>query len=84
MTALVSVRGLRVSYPTRGWCDRRAAPRLAVDDVSFEIERGETLALVGESGCGKTTTARALLRLVAAHAGTIHFDGIDVRALRGE
>jgi peptide/nickel transport system ATP-binding protein len=60
---------------------RRPAPGShAVRGVSLTIARGETLALVGESGSGKTTTGRAILRLVAAEAGTIVFDGIDVRA----
>lgn len=75
--ALVSVRGLHVRY-----ADHRA-PR-AVNDVSFDIGRGETFALVGESGCGKTTTARALLRLMEPESGEIHFAGVDVRALQGE
>lgn len=50
----------------------------AVDGVSFEIEKGTTLGLVGESGCGKTTLARALLQLINIHSGRIHFDGIDL------
>jgi len=76
---LVSVRGLRVRYGGAG-----ARGRTAVDDVSFEIPRGDTLALVGESGSGKTTTARAMLRLVTPEAGEIRFDGTDLLALRGE
>jgi ABC-type microcin C transport system duplicated ATPase subunit YejF len=82
--ALVSVRGLRVRYPDRrGWRRGRARSIFAVNDVSFEIGRGDTLALVGESGCGKTSTARALLRIIEPEAGEIRFGGVDVRVLRG-
>jgi ABC-type glutathione transport system ATPase component len=79
---LLSVDGLRVRY------GQRAAPAAtqvnAVDGVSFEIRKGDTLALVGESGSGKTTTARAVLRLVRADAGRIAFDGITINDLHGE
>ena len=53
----------------------------AVSGVSFTVDRGEMVALVGESGCGKTTTAQAVLRLVESDSGTVHFDGVDVTAL---
>jgi oligopeptide/dipeptide ABC transporter ATP-binding protein len=53
----------------------------AVDGVSFEVQRGETLGLVGESGCGKTTTGLALLRLLEPTGGTVSFDGVDMNAL---
>ncbi len=53
----------------------------AVDDVSFTIERGKTLGIVGESGCGKTTTGRSILRLVEPTSGEVHFDGVDVMKL---
>ena len=80
--ALVSVRDLRVTHRVANVFGHQTT--IAVHGVSFDVARGETLALVGESGCGKTTTARALLRLIDADAGTIQYDGIDLRAMRGE
>jgi len=62
----------------------RGARFAAVDDVSFDVVRGETFAIVGESGCGKTTLARMLLRLIEADSGELRFDGRDLLALRGE
>jgi len=56
----------------------------AVDDVSFSIEQGKTLGVVGESGCGKSTTGRTILRLIEPTAGEINFDGIDIRKLKPE
>jgi ABC-type oligopeptide transport system ATPase subunit len=83
--ALMSVRNLMHTYPARrGLFGAAAVARPAVNDVSFDIAHGETLALVGESGCGKTTTGRAILRLIEPTSGRVTFDGIDVRALSRE
>ncbi len=79
---LLEVRNLRKYFPIkRGVFSRVSDYVKAVDDVSFSIRRGETLGLVGESGCGKTTAGRAVLRLIEPDAGEIEFDGIDLRAL---
>lgn len=84
-TPLVRVRNLTKHFPIRsGLLQRQTGAVKAVDGVSFDIAPGETLALVGESGCGKTTTGRTVLRLIEPTSGEIFFDGIDVRALRGE
>jgi oligopeptide transport system ATP-binding protein len=56
----------------------------AVDGVSFDVRRGETLGLVGESGCGKSTTGRAILQLYKPTSGQVHFDGVDLVSLKGE
>ncbi len=79
---LLSVRDLAVRFPLRvGAFGRVREEVLAVDGVSFDIWPGETLGLVGESGCGKSTTARAILRLLDANEGRIVFDGLDVGSL---
>ncbi|CAA9303054.1 MAG: Oligopeptide transport ATP-binding protein OppF [uncultured Gemmatimonadaceae bacterium] len=81
-SALLSVRGLTVHFPIRkGIFGRTAGHVRAVDGVSFDVMAGETLGVVGESGCGKTTTGRAVLRLIEPTAGDVRFDGHDVRAL---
>ena len=81
---LVRVEGLKKYFESGGGLlSRRGAPVKAVDDVSFDIRRGETLGLVGESGCGKTTVGRTLLRLYEPTAGRILFDGTDVAGLSG-
>ncbi len=56
----------------------------AVDDISFDIKRGETLGLVGESGCGKSTTGRAILQLHRPTSGKVIFDGVDLVKIDGE
>jgi oligopeptide transport system ATP-binding protein len=84
--ALVRVEELKLHFPVAaGWLlRRRTAWVQAVDGVSFEIHRGETLGLVGESGCGKTTVGRAILQVYRPTAGRVLFDGVDLTALRGE
>jgi oligopeptide transport system ATP-binding protein len=82
---LLQVRDLRKHFPVRrGMFGRVQEHLLAVDGVSFDLWRGETLGLVGESGCGKSTAGRALLRLLEPTGGEVRFDGIDVRALDRE
>jgi oligopeptide transport system ATP-binding protein len=82
---LLQVRGLAKHFPvSEGVLLSRAVGEVkAVDGVDFAIDRGETLGLVGESGCGKTTTGRCILRLENPTAGQILFDGRDVSQLRG-
>jgi peptide/nickel transport system ATP-binding protein len=79
---LLRVRGLEKHFPVRrGAFGGAHAEVKAVDGVSFDLWKGETLGLVGESGCGKSTTGRAILRLLEPTAGEVHFGGDDVRAL---
>jgi len=81
---LLRVEGLCKSYPVRKGAFGRVAQEVrAVDDVSFEIREGETFGLVGESGCGKTTVGRSVLRLIEPSAGRVYFDGQDVLSLGG-
>jgi len=81
---LLEVRNLKIHFPVRRGLLRRTVGYVqAVDDVSFHIGRGETLGLVGESGCGKTTVGRTILRLYEPTAGAILFEGQDIAALHG-
>ncbi len=82
--SLLSVQGLHKTFTMSGagMFDRKPHLRLAVDDVSFDVARGETFGLVGESGCGKSTVARCVLRLLTPSGGHVHFDGIDLGQLR--
>jgi oligopeptide/dipeptide ABC transporter ATP-binding protein len=87
MAALLEVRDLAKHFPLRDGVWRRLTgrpPRVlrAVDGVSFAVAPGETLGLVGESGCGKTTTARLILRAIEPTAGRVFFEGEDLTALR--
>jgi oligopeptide/dipeptide ABC transporter ATP-binding protein len=82
---ILSVEDLRVSFPVRGFFLQKPRSITAVAGVSFNIEEGKTLGLVGESGCGKTTTGMAILRLVKAESGRVLFKGKNLLDLpRGE
>ncbi len=90
---LLEVKNLKTWFPVRrGLLQRTVGNVKAVDDVSFFVRRGETLGLVGESGCGKTTVGRTILRLIPNSGGEVHFDGknvlaagaLDLRKLRRE
>ena len=82
---LVQVNNLYMYFPvTAGVMQRRVADVKAVDGISFFIKRGETLGLVGESGCGKTTTGRCILQLYKVTSGNITFEGKDLTTLKGK
>jgi oligopeptide/dipeptide ABC transporter ATP-binding protein len=81
---LVEVQHLVKYFPVRAGLMQRVVNWVkAVDDVSFTVKRGETLGMVGESGCGKTTIGRSMLRLVEPTSGSVHYDNKDVLKLRG-
>ena len=86
MGALLEVEGLTKHFPaSKGVILSRLGKSVqAVDDVSFSVAEGETLGLVGESGCGKSTTGRCIIRLLEPTAGRIRFENVDVRSLRGK
>jgi len=82
VTALLEVSNLTKDFPVGAdFLGRPHAQLRAVDDVSFALAPGETLGFVGESGCGKTTVGRLVLKLLAPTAGTIRFEGVDITSL---
>ena len=81
---ILEVKNLKVYYPLRGsWFAKRKYLK-AVDDVSFTVAAGETVGLVGESGCGKSSIAKALVRLENPSGGSIHINNIDISQLKGK
>ena len=82
---LLRVEGLKMHFPILAGVFRRKVGAVkAVDGVSFEVKRGETLGLVGESGCGKSTTGRAILQLYEPTAGNVYFEDTDLVSLKPE
>ena len=83
---LLRVKDLKKHFPiTRGIViQRQVGAVMAVDGISFDVHKGETLGLVGESGCGKSTTGRTILQLYRPTAGEVHFEGTDLVQLKGE
>jgi oligopeptide transport system ATP-binding protein len=80
---LVEVEDLKVHFPVRaGFFKTQVGTVKAVDGITFDVRRGETLGLVGESGCGKSTTGRAMIRLREPTSGTVRFDGVDLGSLK--
>lgn len=82
---LLEINNLKMYFPVKaGILNKTVNHVKAVDDVSFAIKKGETLGLVGESGCGKTTTGRAIIKLYEPTAGQIIYDGVDIAGLNGK
>ncbi len=82
---ILSVENLKVYFPIRTGVFSRVVDHVrAVDGINFDVYKGQTLGLVGESGCGKTTTGRAIVRLVPLTGGTVRFEGVDLSTVHGE
>ncbi|EHS57163.1 hypothetical protein WG8_3433, partial [Paenibacillus sp. Aloe-11] len=85
MSTLLEIRNLKKHYPIKkGLFSRQVGAVKAVDGINLTVQQGETLAIVGESGCGKSTTGRAILRLIEPTDGEILFNGTDIRKLNTE
>ena len=84
-TTLIDVKGLKVHFPIKGGLlSRTVATVKAVDGVDLFVRSGETLGLVGESGCGKSTTGRAILQLIRPTAGSVIFEGVDLTKISND
>lgn len=84
MSKLIEIKGLVKEFPIKsGFFNKKVGAIHAVNSINLDIFKGETLGLVGESGCGKSTTGRCVIGLVPPSGGTVSFDGIDVTSLKG-